>query len=89
MNGDLYTDQLKVYTFRETTGFTSRRLLRLAGLRSKYSYPPPHGVMVIWKLRKLVKELLTSGATSRIAAYIIMLVFICVLISRKCNNLFE
>jgi hypothetical protein len=27
----------------ETTGFPLHRLLRLAGMRWKYSYAPPHG----------------------------------------------
>jgi hypothetical protein len=29
------------------TGFPFRRLLRLAGLRWKYSTPPPHGIPII------------------------------------------
>jgi hypothetical protein len=34
------------YLYLPDTGFPSRCLLRLAGLRWRYSNPPPHGILV-------------------------------------------
>jgi hypothetical protein len=51
------------------TGFPFRRLLRLAGLRWRYSNPPPHGMISELKvkvtLRLTVSQSVSRGATTR------------------------
>jgi hypothetical protein len=45
--------------------FPFRRLLRLAGLRLRYSTPPPHGILAKLKVKVKVKV----GVTLRLAVY--------------------
>jgi hypothetical protein len=43
-----------------STGFSFRRLLRLAGLRWRYSKPPPHGVLNYLSKVKVTLQLTVS-----------------------------